>query len=96
METIFLNMENGKTNEPNRFAFNSSQRSDMTSLDKYVTLQNVYIYYTQKNIRKQYKNNKPKIITPKWNDESALPDGSYPVSDIQDEIEFIIKKPKTT
>ena len=36
------------------------------------------------------------MIAPKWNDESALPDGSYPVSDIQDEIEFIIKKPKTT
>ena len=48
METIFLNMENGKTNEPNIFAFNSSQRSDITSLDKYVTLQNVYIYYLPK------------------------------------------------
>ena len=44
-----------------------------------------------KNIRKQCKNNKLKILTPTWNDEFELPDGSYSVSDIQDHIEFIIK-----
>ena len=38
-----------------------------------------------KNIRKQYKNNKLKII-PTWNGEFELPDGSYSVSDIQDHI----------
>ena len=41
---------------------------------------------------KQYKNNKLKIIAPKWNLEFELPDGSYSVSDIQDYIEYIIKK----
>ena len=30
-----------------------------------------------KNLRKQYKNNKRKMIAPKWNDEFELPDGSY-------------------
>ena len=30
-----------------------------------------------------------------WNDEFELPDSSYPVSDIQDYIEFIIKKCET-
>ena len=53
------------------------------------------IYYTWKNIRKQYKNNKLKIIAPTWSDEFELPDGSYSVSDIQDYIEFIIKKHET-
>ena len=41
-----------------------------------------YIYYTWKNIKKQYKNNKPKIIAPIWNDEFELADGSYSMSDI--------------
>ena len=54
------------------------------------------IHYTWKNVRKQYKNNKLKIIPPKWNDEFELPDGSCSVSDIQDYIEFIIKKHKTS
>ena len=50
------------------------------------------IYYTSKNVRQQYKNNKLKIIAPTWNDEFELADGSYSVSDIQDFIEYIIKK----
>ena len=50
------------------------------------------IYYTWKNIRKQYKNNKLKIIAPTWNDKFQLPDGSYSVSDIQVYIEYVIKK----
>ena len=41
---------------------------------------------------KQYKNNKLKIIAPTWNLEFELSDGSYSVSDIQDYIEYIIKK----
>ena len=36
----------------------------------------------EKNIRKQYKNNKLKIIAPTWNYEFELPEGSYSVSDI--------------
>ena len=46
-------------------------------------------------MRKQYKNNKLKIIAPTWNDEFELPDGSYSVSDIKDYIEYIIKKYET-
>ena len=49
-------------------------------------------YDTWKNIRKQYKNNKLKVIAPTWNDEFELPDGSYSVSDIQGYIEYLIKK----
>ena len=48
-----------------------------------------------KSIRKQCKNNKLKIIAPTWNDEFELPDGSCSVSDIQDYIEYIIRKRET-
>ena len=48
-----------------------------------------------KNIRKQYKKNKLNVITPTWNDEFELSDGSHSVSDIQDYIEHIIKKYET-
>ena len=87
-----MNTENSKTNEPHKFVLNMSQRLDLRSSDKHVALQNSFIYYTWKNIRKQYKNNKLKIIAPTWNDEFELPDGSYSVSDIQDYTEYILKK----
>ena len=95
METIFMNTENSKTNESHEFVLNLSQRLDLTSLNKHVTYQNLSICYTWKNMRKQYKNNKIKIIAPTWNDEFQLQDGSYSVSDIVDYIQFIIKKYKT-
>ena len=92
METIYMNTESSKTNEPHKFVLNLSQRLDLGSSNKHVTLQNLSIYYAWKNIRKQDKSNKLKIIAAKWNDEFELPDGSYSVSDIQDYIEYIIKK----
>ena len=90
-----MNTENSKTNKPYKFVLYLSQRLNLRSSDKHVTLQNFSIHYTWKNIRKQYKNNKLKIIAPTWNDEFELPDGSYSVSDIQDYIEYIIKKHET-
>ena len=53
------------------------------------------IYYTWKNIKSAYNNNKFKISAPTWNDTFDLPDGSYSISDIQDYFEFIIKKHET-
>ena len=55
-------------------------------------LSNLSIYYTWKNIKSSYNNNKFKISAPTWNDEFKLPDGSYSVSDIQDYFEYILKK----
>ena len=48
-----------------------------------------------KNIRKQYKNNKLKIIASIRNDEFELPHGFYSVSDIEDYIEYVIKMHET-
>ena len=44
------------------------------------------------NLRKQYKNNKLRIIAPTKNDKFELPDGSYSLPDIQDYNEYVIKK----
>ena len=82
METIFMNTENCKTNEPQKFVLNLSQRLDLRSSNKHVALQNLSIYYTWKNIRQQYKNNKLEIIAPTGNDVIELPDGFYSVSDL--------------
>ena len=60
-----------------------------------MALANLSSYYTWKNIKSSYNNNKFKISAPTWNDEFDLPDGSYSIADIQDYFEFIIKKHKT-
>ena len=57
METILMNSENSKTNEPHKFVLNLSQRLDLKSSNKHVALQNLSICYTWKNVRKHYKNN---------------------------------------
>ena len=92
MEAIFMNTENSKMNEPHKFVLNLSQRLNLKSSNKLVALQSLSIYYTWKNIRKQHKNNKLKIIAPAWNDEFKLPDGSYSVSDIQNYFQYIFMK----
>ena len=94
MEAIFMNTENSKTNEPHTFVLDLSQRLDLRSSVKHVALQNLSIYCAWENERKQYKNNKLKIIAPILNVEFELPDGSYSTSDIQNYIEYIIKNMK--
>ena len=60
-----------------------------------MALANLSIYYTQKNIKSEYNNNKCKIFAPTWNDTFDLPDSSYSFANIQDYFEFIIKKYQT-
>ena len=57
-----------------------------------MALSNLSIYYTWKNIKSEYNNNKFKISAPTWNDTFDLPDGSSSIADIQDYFEFIITK----
>ena len=42
-----------------------------------MALANLSIYYTWKNIKTEYTNNKVKISAPTWNETFDLPDGSY-------------------
>ena len=48
-----------------------------------MALTNLSIYYTWKNIKLEYNNNKFKISAPAWNDTFDLPDGSYSIAEIQ-------------
>ena len=76
MEMIFINTEGNKMDEPHKFVFNLSLRSDLKSSNKHVALQNLSICYTWRNIRKHHENNRLQIIVPIWNDEFELPDDS--------------------
>ena len=59
-----------------------------------MALANLHICYTWKNIISEYNNDKFKISAPTWNDKFDLPDGSYSVSDIQDDLSISSKTAK--
>ena len=69
-----------------------TDKLNLKNPNKNMALANLSIYYTWKNIKSKYKNNKFKISAPIWNDTFDLPDGSCSIADIQDYFEFIIKK----
>ena len=71
------------------------KQMSLTNLFINLTLANLSIYYTWKNITSEYNNNKYKISAPTWNDEFNLPDGSYSVSDVQYYFKYIINKHET-
>ena len=95
METIFMNAENSKKNEPHRFKLNLADKLNLKNPNKNVALVNLSIYYTWKNIKSECSNNKFKISALTWSETFDLPDGSYTIDDIQDYFEFIIKKHET-
>ena len=86
-----MNSENSKTSDPHRLLLNLTDKINLKRSDKYVALSNLSIYYTWKNIKNSYENNKFKISALTWNKGFELPDGSYSVSDIQDYCEYIFK-----
>ena len=49
------------------------------------------MYYTLKNFKKPYKNNKFKISAPIWHEKLNLRDEWYSPSDIQDYFEYLLK-----
>ena len=87
-----MNTEISKASEPHRDKLDLTDKLNLKNPNKDMALANLCIYYTWKNIKSEYKNNKFKILAPTQNDTLDLPDGSYSISDIQDYFEFIIKK----
>ena len=83
MDTIFMNSEDSKTSEPHRLLLNLANKLNLKRSDKYNALLSFSMYYTWKNIKKSYKNNKFKISVPTWNVKFDLADSSYSASDIQ-------------
>ena len=92
MDTIFINSENSKTSKPHILALKLANKTDLRMDEKVFALSNLSIYYTWKNIKGSYNNNKFKIFAPTWNEEFKLPDGSYSISDIQDYFGYILKE----
>ena len=92
---IFMNTENSKTNESHRSKLDLTDKLNLKNQKKNMALANLSIYYTWKNIKSEYNNNKFKISAPTWNDTFHLPNGSHSIADIQDYFEFIIKKHET-
>ena len=95
METFFMNTKNSKTNEPHRLKYNLIDKLDLKNPNKNMALASLSTYYSWKNVKAIYNNNKFKISAPTWNDTFDLPDGSYNIPAIQNYIEYIIKKHET-
>ena len=92
MDTIFMNSENCRTSEYHVLLLKLACKLDLRRGQKNVALSNLSIYYTWKNVKSSYKNNKFKISAAICGDELELPDGSYSISDIQDYFEYIVKE----
>ena len=95
MDTIFINTENSKTFKPHFLALKLINKLDLRFGEKellYQILLLYQIYYTWKNIKSAYNNNKFKISARAWSDKFELPDGSCSISDIQDYFKYILKK----
>ena len=87
-----MNSENCKTSEPHVLILTLTHKLDLRGVEKSIALSNLSIYYTWKNIKGSYKNNKFKISAPTFNDKLELPGGLHSVSNIQDYFEYILKK----
>ena len=91
MNTISMNSGNSKTSHPHRLSLNLKDKTNLKRKDKYIALSNLSIYYTSKNTKKSYKNDKFRTSAPTWNEKIELPDGSYSIADIPDYFEYILK-----
>ena len=70
MNTLFMNYENSKTSDLYRLLLNLSNKINLKGSDIIIyALSNLSIYYTWKNIKKSYKNNKFEISAPTSNEE---------------------------
>ena len=57
-----MNTENSKTNKPHRFELNLANKLNLKNLNKNMALADLSTYYTWKNIKSAYNNNKFKFI----------------------------------
>ena len=74
-----MNSKNGKTCNPHRLLLNLSNKINLKRSNKHIPLSNLTVYYTLRNIKKLYRNNKFKASASTWNERFELSDGSYSV-----------------
>ena len=90
-----MNTANSKTKHSNKFAYNFTDKLNLKNPNKNIALANLSIYYTWKNVKSDYNNNKFKISAPTWNDTFDVPDGSHSIAALQNYFEYIMKKHET-
>ena len=61
METFFMNTKNSKTNESHRFKYDLIDKLHLKNPNKNMALGSLSIYYTWKNVKSTYNNNKFKM-----------------------------------
>ena len=91
MNTIFMNSKNSRTSDPDLLFLNLTDKINLKRSNKYVSLSNLSMHHTWKNIKKSYKNSNFKMSAPPWNKVFELPYGSYSISDIQSCFKYILK-----
>ena len=64
MDTIFINSENSKASMPHILKLKLASKLDLRLGEKAIALSNLSIYYTWKNLKSSYNNNKFKILAP--------------------------------
>ena len=69
-----MNSENSGTLKPHILMSKLINKLDLRIGKKVIALSNLSIYYTWKNIKRSYNNNKFKISAPTWNDKFELQD----------------------
>ena len=69
MDTIFMNTENSKSSKPHILVLKLTNKLDLRLCEKFIALSNLSIYYTWKNTKSSYNNNKFKKSAPTWNDK---------------------------
>ena len=84
MDTIIMNSENSKMSKLHVLTLKLTKKLDLIIHEKTIALSNLSIYYTWKNVKSSYNNNKFRISASTSNDKFELPNGSYSVSDTQD------------
>ena len=62
MDIIFMNSENSKTSEDRVLVLKLADKLNLRRGQKIVALSNLSIYYTCKNIKSSYKNNKFNLL----------------------------------
>ena len=62
MNTVFMNSENNTTSKPHVLILHLTDKIDLRRDEKSIALSNLSIYYTWKNIKKSYNNNKLKYL----------------------------------
>ena len=64
VDTIFMNSENSKTSTPHVLKLKLTSKLDLRIDEKVIALSNLSIYYTWRNIKSSYNNNKFKTSAP--------------------------------